>query len=991
MIYKHVDFEIPALGELPHSTAFESESYIDLAGSLQPTAYWRLDETTSIVVADAIAPHTYAGSYEPNAASAWTGGTLGQTGAMSQLPVNKAPLFNGSTGYVDFGNVVNPGTESYSVNMWFNVNAFSGSPEFLISNGNRFSTSSGFSVFVQTASAFGIRCNSGSGTTFRAGIKYQVDLTTQTWYMLTLVIDREQDLLLAYLNGDDSGWTPGFAGASSNQLTGFGSITSSDNMLLGAQYNGGSPSFFFDGLIDQVSVFQGQALSPTDIQRLYETGLDQRPSDHIVQSSSSMPDRTGNTPGSLQATVTPNQVGRYLNVELEQTLSSYHVRLAFDMSTMTVGRTTLMQARDTAGETLWRVWYDTDFQQLSAITPAGDQLSVTLPSPAIQWHTFELAFDANSDQWSLRLDGRHVNAITLPSTPRSLAALQLGPNSRGETASGSFNLDELIVADVAIGPVVKTPSSEHADDPARWLVLYNINAADADQWAQAYRDLRDVPYANLVGLDVSTDETIHAAAYLDLEQQVTDYISENHLTTQILGLLCGYGVPGYADLYGNGNQYAVASLLHNPIGTTGGATNPIHDPTANLTRPDITSLNGCFLTARLDAPSLTAANDHLTRIAQRAAFSDFEATQARLFIDPHTSADPQTVAWIAETANWATSVDAMNLGLLREITTHGATPAESDFDTINGDAMFFGYSSGHAPAFNAPTGPRWVAVEAYANNTSTYSLRRTTPATWLENALAVGYLAVGSSSVSQSLDDLPTARTFFEALRRGWTVAEAWMLALPTLRYAAHLVGDPLMTIQTPRQGWSLRGPLTAMHALNASEPNVRTPESQRTLDRLELATPAADEEGLYVLGRFDDSERETIAARPLRMTLHDASLVESPTHAFWPSQASWSPVRKDGQLHFELHLARTFRRANVQTVTLEAITNNDVIATIASLTPDPRARRCDLTQSVPTSTRRYRWQLVSPKGATFSGPWSQAVEPAPTPEHTWASFGESS
>ena len=59
-----------------------------------PVAYWRLGESTGITAADELGSN--AATYLPNSGSAWTGGTLAQTG-----PVNGATsaLFNGSSGY----------------------------------------------------------------------------------------------------------------------------------------------------------------------------------------------------------------------------------------------------------------------------------------------------------------------------------------------------------------------------------------------------------------------------------------------------------------------------------------------------------------------------------------------------------------------------------------------------------------------------------------------------------------------------------------------------------------------------------------------------------------------------------------------------------------------------------------------------------------------------------------------------------------------------
>ncbi len=63
-----------------------------------PIAYWRLGEASGITAEDQLGSHD--GTYSPNAAGAWTGGTLAQAGAISG---DTAALFNGTNGMVDCG------------------------------------------------------------------------------------------------------------------------------------------------------------------------------------------------------------------------------------------------------------------------------------------------------------------------------------------------------------------------------------------------------------------------------------------------------------------------------------------------------------------------------------------------------------------------------------------------------------------------------------------------------------------------------------------------------------------------------------------------------------------------------------------------------------------------------------------------------------------------------------------------------------------------
>lgn len=81
-----------------------------------PTAYWRLGESSGITAADEQA--TYNGTYSPNSAGSWTGGTLAQTG-IPGAGGNTAALFNATTGYITCGTSASLGfTTAMTIEAW---------------------------------------------------------------------------------------------------------------------------------------------------------------------------------------------------------------------------------------------------------------------------------------------------------------------------------------------------------------------------------------------------------------------------------------------------------------------------------------------------------------------------------------------------------------------------------------------------------------------------------------------------------------------------------------------------------------------------------------------------------------------------------------------------------------------------------------------------------------------------------------------------------
>ena len=103
-IIKHLDFELPDFGECPGASPARL-AYHHAMLALQPDAYWRLDEVSGVAAINAANPGTYDGVYAPNTGGVWTGGTLGQAGALAG-DADKAALFDGSNGYVNCGDVL---------------------------------------------------------------------------------------------------------------------------------------------------------------------------------------------------------------------------------------------------------------------------------------------------------------------------------------------------------------------------------------------------------------------------------------------------------------------------------------------------------------------------------------------------------------------------------------------------------------------------------------------------------------------------------------------------------------------------------------------------------------------------------------------------------------------------------------------------------------------------------------------------------------------
>jgi hypothetical protein len=244
-VLKHVDFEVPAFGELAQGPqtrlGYRSEVLAD-----NPVGYWRLGE---------------AG---PTAADSGSGGNDGtmqgtyvaqQSGAIAFDSDTSLDL-NGSSGRVligDFHDFVN--RAPFTVEAWARSDSFAAAQHIMFKRdvSNTDGWIFGFSAGAQLRIT---RRHGGSSTSqFESGTS-----STGTWYHCVATYDGT-DLLL-YKNNTVYGPT-----------TSTGNIEDiSDNLHIGC--NSGVSGGFFNGKLDEVAVYN-TALSATRIAAHYNAGIGQ--------------------------------------------------------------------------------------------------------------------------------------------------------------------------------------------------------------------------------------------------------------------------------------------------------------------------------------------------------------------------------------------------------------------------------------------------------------------------------------------------------------------------------------------------------------------------------------------------------------------------------------------------------------------------------------------------------------------------------------------
>tara|TARA_R110000824_G_scaffold178299_2_gene357944 strand:+ start:429 stop:1172 length:744 start_codon:yes stop_codon:yes gene_type:complete len=179
-------------------------------------------------------------------------------------------VFDGVDDFITFGDLtsINPELNSFTCNIFFKINPSTLTTNIILTKGNSSSTLIGWAMYYGDGNGtIEIRCNGNNTITQRAG-QYSLINENQI-YMVSLVINRTDNTIKGYLNGDNNGWNDGTSGGgfTSNSITGFGSITSSDDFFIGKRSNIGVPLPMF-GDIYLVNCYN-RALTQKEIQQNY--------------------------------------------------------------------------------------------------------------------------------------------------------------------------------------------------------------------------------------------------------------------------------------------------------------------------------------------------------------------------------------------------------------------------------------------------------------------------------------------------------------------------------------------------------------------------------------------------------------------------------------------------------------------------------------------------------------------------------------------------
>ena len=698
-------------------------------------------------------------------------------------------------------------------------------------------------------------------------------------------------------------------------------------------------------------------------------------------SDAGFPDRPRDGGSGLLVRLDPGTDAAYLAHEFHAPHHPLHVRFMLAPRTVGGGEVVLLVAFDAAGDEAIRLTLHPDTHRITATLGTGVPLVADLPA-ALAWHCVELGFDPGH---AAMLSVNGVPSATAPADPLpAIAAIWFGAPAKHRDAAGELALDELVLSGSSIGPVVVAPASPHADDPARWLVVYNADHPDAATWAEHYRAARGVPYANLLGLHLPLAQTIDTAAYASLAASVRGYLDATRLGEQVVGVLCGYAVPGYVRDEPGDVPRAVASLLQHIAddGSLWPTANPLAVD-AQPTRVTPAALAGRLLTARIDAatlPDAIAVTDRATAVMASPLAPE---AGGRVWFDAYppfaSTADPIA----ANQRAWARSPERQRLRL--PFTFSGDLAVEPPppgpgptFDAVSDDAVVWAWHEAEASAdfFADPAGRRVVCVQLWTGPGVT-SLREAAAGGWAAAAVRAGYAAAITATGSISPAALPLPRAFFHALNAGWPLAEALFVASPLLRQGLTLTGDPLLRPVMPREGFDIFGPVASLEALDLDSPAAMLPADARSLGADAMQQLGEGEAGMWLVRRRDSEGRDDGGAATVRVASVAGVAASPPMGPAWPDAAGWGVEHESGAVVLRAAWERAVSQSGAARVELlaQAVSGASGEAVVASVEVARLfERHVEARITRPMEATRYRWRAVSSGGASATSAWSGTV-----------------
>lgn len=572
----------------------------------------------------------------------------------------------------------------------------------------------------------------------------------------------------------------------------------------------------------------------------------------------------------------------------------------------------------------------------------------------MEWVCVELTVASGGAE--LWLQGRSAGSVSV-GTETATRFFWLGMVERDSATSGAYALDEWAIGDAYVGPERVAPASELASDPARWVVLYDVGSSGSAAWATEYRRRRGVPLANLIGVR-GGQEVLDETSYEQVIEEVESYLDRHGLVGQVVGVLVGYGVPGFV-------RRAVEDVL-DPLSaglTAIGQTDPVNELAEQnvMDRPTVQNMGGLRIVARVDAASLAGTTAMLDRAGAIEAQGPLGVGESEVYL---------SVGGLAEVAAWAQSANRQRTRLRVEVV--------EAFESMTDDGVFWGEAEASPPVgfLGDQAGTRVFGLPVHVDGGTGLTLRSTGSASWVGMLFTggEGYAAMGLSSRESSPAMWPGIERFFEALRRGWTLGEAWFASTRQPGGTVYLVGDPLLHVTLAAGGWDVYGPLSRLEMLDDQSPQVMLGAEERVVELAGELTCEPGDEAIYLVRRVADDEEAEGGIHPARVQRVGDDYVPALVGPVWPVDDQWPVWVEGSSTRIGVWWERPARQALVGEVELWEEVEGTAAAMVDVWRPRGLETGWEAWRGIDGTRRRYRWRMTGRQGQEVWTNWSEWV-----------------
>jgi uncharacterized protein (TIGR03790 family) len=350
------------------------------------------------------------------------------------------------------------------------------------------------------------------------------------------------------------------------------------------------------------------------------------------------------------------------------------------------------------------------------------------------------------------------------------------------------------------------PTTARAQGPQNILLVVNESSPDSLTVGDYYAKARSVPAGQIVRLKAPVEEAISREAYqTSIEAPIANWLSRSLLQDQILFIVLTKGIPLRVD--GTvGQAGTVASvdseltLLYRKLAgiqvpITGRIDNPyfLNDRPLSEARRFTRSVADIYLVTRLDG----FTTDEVLKLIDRAGKP---VREGRIVLDQKsTMIDRGGDQWLAETAKRLT-----DSGQAARVTLDATRAVAATTDPVLG---YFSWGSNDPANQRRQMGLTYApgAIGGMFVSTDGRTFREPA-ATWkpapagsasggqtlVADLIREGITGISASVAEPYLDAIVRPQILFPAYLSGYTMAEAYYLAMPYLSWQTIIVGDPL-------------------------------------------------------------------------------------------------------------------------------------------------------------------------------------------------------